>query len=86
MRELTLDDLRTMMRSCAGVDELVDLDSDISDIGFDDLGYDSLALLEIQSRIQREIGVKVPEEGLEYMTTPAATIAWVNSLILAAAA
>ncbi|MEY9862693.1 act minimal PKS acyl carrier protein [Catenulispora sp. GAS73] len=86
MRELTLDGLRTMMRSCAGVDELVDLDSDIADLSFEDLGYDSLALLEIQSRIQQTCGVKVPDDALEHMLNPAGTIAWVNSLILAAAA
>lgn len=86
MRELTLDDLRTMMRSCAGVDELVDLDSDIAGLTFEDLGYDSLALLELQSRIQQSWGVRVPDDALDFMVTPGGTVAWVNGLILAAAA
>jgi acyl carrier protein len=85
MRDFTLDDLRTMMRACAGIDEQVDLDSDIADVAFDDLGYDSLALLEIQSRIQQQCGVPVPDDALEYMKTPGGTVTWVNSLILTAA-
>lgn len=81
---LTLADLRAMMRACAGVDELVDLDGDIGDISFEELGYDSLALLEIQASIQRKLGVPLPDDALDHMGTPGTTLGWVNGLVHAA--
>jgi act minimal PKS acyl carrier protein len=62
MPEFTIDDLKRIMRACAGEDETVDLDGDIMDRSFDELGYDSLALLETTSRTERELGIKLPEE------------------------
>ncbi|MFI8460614.1 acyl carrier protein [Kitasatospora sp. NPDC101447] len=52
------------MRDCAGEEESVDLDGEILDLRFEELGYDSLALIETTSRISREFGVQLPEEEL----------------------
>ncbi|MEU7721803.1 acyl carrier protein [Streptomyces tibetensis] len=79
MTELTLDDLKRVMRECAGEDESVDLDGDILDSPFEDLGYDSLALLETATRIERERGVSVPEEVLSGAKTPRLLLDAVNS-------
>jgi minimal PKS acyl carrier protein len=77
MAQMNLDDLRRLMNECAGVDESVDLSADIGDSPFEELGYDSLAVLEITARIEQEFGVRVPEE--ESLTTPAALIEYVNN-------
>lgn len=70
MTELTLDALRKLMREAGGVDENVDLDGDILHVSFADLGYDSLAVLEIGSRIEREYGVTMPDSALADISTP----------------
>ncbi|MDW4905905.1 phosphopantetheine-binding protein [Streptomyces sp. ADMS] len=70
MQDFTLDDLRRVMRAAVGVDDSVDLDSDIAATEFTDLGYDSLALLEIVGKIEKEYGTSVPEEAVADLTTP----------------
>ncbi|MER6331222.1 acyl carrier protein [Streptomyces sp. NPDC014983] len=61
MREVTIDDLRQLLRTAAGESE-ADLDGDILDMEFENLGYDSLALLETASLIERHHGVKVADD------------------------
>ncbi|WP_327208863.1 acyl carrier protein [[Kitasatospora] papulosa] len=70
MKGFTLADLKRVMRECAGEGENVDLDGDILDAPFENLGYDSLALLETATRIERELGVRMPEEVLSGARTP----------------
>ena len=41
MTVFTLDDLRRILRACAGEEDSVDLDADIHDATFGELGYDS---------------------------------------------
>ncbi|MFE1596546.1 acyl carrier protein [Nocardia sp. NPDC058705] len=79
MTDFTLDDLKRVMRECAGEDESVDLNGDILDAPFEDLGYDSLALLETATRIERERGLSVPEEMLIEAKTPRMLLDIVNS-------
>lgn len=64
MSAFTVEDLKRIMRDCAGEEESVDLDGEILDLRFEELGYDSLALIETTSRISREFGVQLPEEEL----------------------
>lgn len=70
MARFTLEDLKSLMRSCAGVDENVDLDSDIGDTPFQELGYDSLAVLEIAARIEGTYGVHVSDDEMAGAVTP----------------
>jgi act minimal PKS acyl carrier protein len=58
------------MRACAGIDESVDLDSDIGGRTFEDLGYDSLAVLEITAKIQNILGVVIADDAAKELTTP----------------
>jgi minimal PKS acyl carrier protein len=81
MRQLTLDDLRRIVRQCGGEAEAVDLDGDIADVTFEELGYDSLALIEMGAQIQQEFGVVVSDGAIEHMKTPRATVEYVNDLI-----
>ena len=59
---LTLDDLKRILLEGAGVDEGTNLDGDILDTDFGELGYDSLALLETAARITREYQIVIDDE------------------------
>lgn len=85
MRELTVDELKTILRRCAGDDGGSAMDGDITDIGFDELGYDSLALLETAGLVQREYGVLLADDRLEEITTPGDFVRSVNALLQEAA-
>ncbi|NML55463.1 acyl carrier protein [Streptomyces sp. R302] len=77
----TLDDLRRVLLEAAGAEEGVDLAGDILDVHFESLGYESLALLETGSRIEREYGVALDEDLLADAQTPRALIAAVNEAL-----
>ncbi len=75
---ITIENLKQILRTCAGVDEEASLEGDISDTDFTDLGYDSLAVLEVSSHIQREYGVKLDDDTVTSAATPRALLAAVN--------
>ncbi|WP_395297526.1 acyl carrier protein [Kitasatospora hibisci] len=75
---ITEADLKRIMREGAGQAEGIDLDGDIADVLFSDLGYDSLAVLETVSRIEREYGIRIPEDALSAVRTPGEFLAVVN--------
>jgi act minimal PKS acyl carrier protein len=77
-REVTIEDLKRILRESAGADENVDLDDEILDIDFDALGYDSLALLETAARITREYGVTLDDEAVTSARTPRRFLGVVN--------
>ncbi|HEX5404390.1 MAG TPA: acyl carrier protein [Pseudonocardiaceae bacterium] len=78
MNEFTMDDLRKIMRESAGEDGSGTLDGDILDNSFEELGYDSLALMETTSRIERALSVTLPEEDMADVSTPRDLLAFVN--------
>lgn len=84
MKDFDLQDLRAIMEKCAGVDEGIELDGDIINVPFEQLGYDSLALLEIAKSIEDQMGVIVPDGSVERMRTPAEVIDYVNTDLLKA--
>lgn len=77
MSDKTIDELRDMLVAAAGQGES-DLRGDISDVLFDDLGYDSLALLETAALVKQEWGVHIPDDQVTEFKTPGALLAWVN--------
>ncbi|MDJ0362465.1 acyl carrier protein [Rhodococcus sp. H29-C3] len=79
-QDFSIADLRRILTECAGVDETVNLDDDILAVEFDQLGYDSLAILETASRVEREYGVSLDETALQAASTPEGFIALVRSL------
>jgi act minimal PKS acyl carrier protein len=79
MSSFTAQDLKRILRSCGGVEDVGDLDGPALDTPVAELGYDSLAMLEVASIVQREYGVAIPDEALEYMTTPRTTVEYVNA-------
>lgn len=86
MALITLDDLTRLLRESAGEEEGIDLDGDILDTEFLDLGYDSLALLQVTGRIQREYGIELPDDAVADAETPRALLDLINQLGQAAAA
>ncbi|CAL9288606.1 acyl carrier protein [Streptomyces sp. SudanB52_2052] len=77
-KEFTLDELKATLLEGAGTDESVDLNGDILDTSFEDLGYESLAMLETVSRIEREYGISLDEEAVGEAATPRALVRLVN--------
>jgi act minimal PKS acyl carrier protein len=75
----TLDDLRAIMRQSAGEFEVDSVD--VANTSYADLGYDSLALLEVTARIRQIADVQVPDDAVAATSTPATTVAAVNSLL-----
>ncbi|WP_283133422.1 acyl carrier protein [Rhizohabitans arisaemae] len=84
MTTFTLGDVRRIMRQCAGESEVADLDGEIHDILFEDLGYDSLAVLEMAARVQQEYGVPMPDEAVDEMKTPGEAVEYINKRIATA--
>ncbi|MGW4940902.1 acyl carrier protein [Actinoplanes sp. NPDC004185] len=81
MAELTLDVLVQLLRECAGEDEAVDLEGDITDAHFDDLGYDSLALFNTVSRIERDFSIKLADDTVAEAKSPRELLAKVNQAL-----
>lgn len=81
--EFTIDDLKRILRTSAGVPEGVDFDGDILDIAFDSLGYESLALLETCGGIEREFAVSIDDDALTITDTPRTLLRVVNHQLVA---
>ncbi len=81
MRLFSSDDLSGIMRQCAGLDHALSLDGAVLEISYEEMGFDSLALLEVQAEIERQLGVRFAEDAMELSSTPAITISYVNDLL-----
>ncbi|GAA4849872.1 acyl carrier protein [Kitasatospora terrestris] len=79
MAILELADLTRLLQESAGADESIDLSGDVLDSSFFDLGYDSLALLQVVGVIQREYGVTLPDDAVA-AETPREFLALVNGV------
>jgi act minimal PKS acyl carrier protein len=78
-QRFTIADLTRILREGAGTDESVDLDGEILDSEFADLGYESLALLETGGRIEREYDITLDDSVLSDARTPRALLEVVNA-------
>ncbi len=84
MRQITLSQLADIMRECAGEDEgALPLDQAPYQ-PFDELGYDSLALMETHSRIERDFGIELGEDEAAGIKTAGELVDFVNQLLYAA--
>ena len=80
----TLDELRRFLAEAAGADDGMTVGAEEIDTEFEELGYDSLALMETGSRIERAYGVSIAEEDLAEARTPRVLIDLVNKLTVVA--
>lgn len=81
MRELTLTELIDVTKTYAGEAEEGALDDDIIDVLFENLGYDSVALLEVISQIKHQFGIDLSEESVGRLKTPRQVLDAVNAVI-----
>jgi act minimal PKS acyl carrier protein len=87
MSQLTLPELVEIMRECAGEDESAGAGGrDIGDADLEDLGYDSLALMEAAARVKRQFKAELSEEALAEIHTLNQFVAAVNDTLDPAAA
>ena len=77
--EFSVSDLRRILIAAAGPGDGVQLADDTADCSFDELGYESLALLETGSRIERELGIALSDSEIVDARTPRELIAAVNA-------
>jgi act minimal PKS acyl carrier protein len=83
--EFTVDDLKRILLVSAGAPESGDLDGEILDLRFDELGYDSVALLETGQRVEREFGIRLDDSQLIIdVATPRTLVEAVNQHLTAA--
>ena len=82
----SLNDLKDALCACAGETRWANLEGDIADQTFDDLGYDSLAMIETATYLSHHLGVDLPEEALADSKTPRHFIQLVNDHLGAHAA
>jgi act minimal PKS acyl carrier protein len=79
--QITISDLQTIMSKCAGeAEDGLPLEQ-APDRPFDELGYDSIALLETYSRIERDYGVELCDDSVCMITTAGDLVELVNSLL-----
>jgi act minimal PKS acyl carrier protein len=79
MKPFTINDLRRILEDSAGAAEGIDWASTATlDVPFEDLGYDSLALLELAAKVQQEYSTRIPDEAVAVMVTPRAAVEYVN--------
>lgn len=77
MHEMTATEFAGILRRSAGGDA-VDLSGTDLDTPFDDLGYDSLALLETLGQIERARGVTLSDDLVGELSTPRLFLERVN--------
>jgi act minimal PKS acyl carrier protein len=78
---MTMNELCEILIECAGEDEAAALRGDIAEVEFDELGYDSLALMETAARIKQRFGVSIPDERIAELSTPASVLDVVNAAL-----
>ena len=79
----TEDTLRDIMRACAGPGEHPELEGDFIDAPHEELGFDSLAILQLATRIQEDLGVPFPDDAVAEMVTPRSVLNYVNTQMAA---
>lgn len=82
MKEMTLNHLFDLLSGCGGDVDSSTVNPQAMDTPFDELGCDSLSLLETTARIKRDLGVDIPDEKITEMRSPRAVIDYVNGALV----
>jgi minimal PKS acyl carrier protein len=83
VEEMTLQRLIDLTRTHAGEHEEGALDGDVIDVLFGNLGYDSVALLEVMSQIRHQYGIDLADDTVGTARTPRQVLEKVNQVIRA---
>ncbi|HEY0167791.1 MAG TPA: acyl carrier protein [Jatrophihabitans sp.] len=76
--QISMEDLKRALREGSGVDESIDLDLKVETMTFEELGYDSLAILETGLRLGREHGVEIADDDLADVERPQELVSAIN--------
>ncbi|GGL46382.1 acyl carrier protein [Nocardia jinanensis] len=79
---VTIADLLRLLREVAGEAELPD--DDLIDTEFEELGYDSVAVMEANARLVREFGRNLDLEEVDGARTPRQLLDLVNKTVIEA--
>ncbi|GLY46848.1 phosphopantetheine-binding protein [Lentzea sp. NBRC 102530] len=79
MSTFTLDDLIETIHKCLGAGEGEAVTARSADHAFADLGYDSLAVYELMTRLQDDTGIEISDDDIETIETPRQALDFVNS-------
>ena len=82
IRELDIEQLKRILIASAGVDHFISLNGGMLDTDFEDLGYESVALLETSRRIEIEFGITLDDMKFTEARTPRALLQLVNETLL----
>jgi act minimal PKS acyl carrier protein len=77
---MSITELHGILIACAGGDQ-EGMDGDIADVSFDDLGYDSLALIETAAVLKRDHDVYIPDDEINEVGTPSELLGMINARI-----
>jgi act minimal PKS acyl carrier protein len=77
---MSITDLHGILIACAGGDQ-EGMDGSIADVSFDELGYDSLALIETAAVLKRDHGVYIPDAEISEVSTPSELLDIINDRI-----
>ncbi|MER7394177.1 acyl carrier protein [Streptomyces sp. NPDC000151] len=83
MQQFDITALITLLRDSADDGETNDPDGDMLDVPFAELGYDSLALLQVTGIIERDAGITLDDEALGEAETPRQYLEAVNRVLSA---
>jgi minimal PKS acyl carrier protein len=83
MAEFGIETLVQLLKESAGEEEGIDFSGDIMDLEFELLGYDSLAMFNTVSRIERENGIQLPDSVVADARTPRALLDEINTRLQA---
>jgi len=78
MSTFTSEDLKTIMLATADESITPALDGDFLDLSFADLDFDSLAVLEIATRIQQTYHLEIPDDAIAEMSTPRNVVDYIS--------
>lgn len=78
---MTIDDLMAILKDCAGEGENLAPTESLQDTTFEEMGYDSLAVIEASARIEQDYGVVIPDDDIVDLRTPRALLAVVNESV-----
>lgn len=84
MQQFTVDHLQEALCAALGIEAAAVLHGDVLDRPFAELGYDSLALLELCGYVHRTFGVPMPDEAPQHMPTPQAALRYINACFVEA--
>ncbi|WP_399931708.1 acyl carrier protein [Streptomyces kanamyceticus] len=71
---ISLEELRLILAECAGEEPEESAGEDFADRPFEELGYDSLVLLETSAQLKHRHGVDIPEDVIRELKSARAVL------------